>query len=176
MRHAALVVLAVVLPLEARADCVSQAHADDAVAAADKYNEASYQAALAKKKLAPVKLVERHWALNGPTPPHMVEQSTRHVNCEHEAVEFVQDANKKIFRVGRSPHPKSTTKLEVCTCVVKHFACGGANMGDESFGYELPASASYGGTLAVEHESELVLVTYRTTDCPRIEPPPAAHR
>jgi hypothetical protein len=174
-----LVALATLLSsIQAHADCISQADADARTAAADKRNEASYQSALARKKLTPVKLVEHSWGARGyhkqndAPPTGLVEVSEREVNCEHTPLEFVQAADHKVYKVGRGPHPAKITKSSVCTCFVQHWGCGGANMGRESFGYELPAGATYGGELVIPYDTELLQLTYKTEHCPRNEPPP----
>jgi hypothetical protein len=175
MRFVTLALVAVLAPASARGDCISQDKANAAVAAATTRNEASYQAALAKKKLAPATLHELRWRQGATPPPRVIEASTRAVNCEHQALEFVQTADHKLYKVARQPHAKTTQTLAVCTCAVPHFACGGANMGDEGYGYELPAGATFAGEMAIAFDADGVVVTNRT-DCPPIAPPPAAAR
>jgi hypothetical protein len=171
MRFFALALL-LVIPVEARGDCISQDAANAKWGAADKKNQASYQAALAKKKLAPIALKERTWPENAKPPAGLIEVSQREVNCKHDAIEFVEDAQHKIYKVARRPHVVNTTAIAVCTCAVPSFRCGGADLGLQGFGYELPAGATYGGEIAITYDSDSLQIKNKTAGCPPIAGPP----
>ena len=166
-------------------------------------NEQRYRAALASRQLIPVTLTMRTWPLPfapggrlSTTPVDKVEErdmapagatriraimwGERIANCAPgPSPEFVQK-DGTIFRVTRMPKITNVKTVVVCSsasCTQQHwYPCGGAQMPPEAVGYELPAHATYAGSIEVAFEAESVELRGRpaadTKPCPPETPPP----
>jgi hypothetical protein len=185
--------------------CVDARAANEMQGTALQRNEQRYTAALASQQLRPVTLTMRTWELPfdpaggrlSTTPVDQVEErdtvpvgstrvraimwGERVANCQSgPPPEFVQK-DDTIFRVTRMPRITNVKTVVVCSsasCTQQQppFPCGGAQMPPEAVGYELPASATYAGSIEVAFEAESVELRGQSADgtkpCPGETLPP----
>lgn len=170
-----------------QADATRATAADRAATAA---NERRYQDALAREHIRPVQLVVHTWAPrdadrallrswrldavvelplgDGRTVRVIAGPDTTTSSCHGPAPEYVQ-RGIQIFRVLRKPHTISDQAFTVCGCYP--YRCGGARPAVRRAGYELPPGTTFGGTIAIAYDVDIVTIAYAPTRrCPG--PPP----
>jgi len=98
-----------------------------------------------------------------------------------EGGDFVRDATGQLWALLPAPVAKSQRTVASCSCRSELSAgglhCGGAAPPPLQLAYDLPAGATFRGTLIVQYDMEVVSISYADDDpgsrCPPMPPPPA---